>query len=196
MSPARILVQHILARLPGRDDPLIVAIDGRSGAGKSTLAAEVATGLDAVVIEGDDFYAGGDGAFWDAKTAAQKVDHGIDWRRQRVVLTDLLAGRRALWHPYDWDAFDGSLADTPLTANPAPVVILEGAYSARPELSDLIDVRVLVVIDEDVRRQRLIERDGEDYNADWDARWRSAEDHYFGSVATRDSFDLVLEPSQ
>lgn len=194
MNPARSLVACLSARAAAaRTSPLVVAIDGRSGTGKSTLAGEVAAELDAVVIVGDDFYSGGDAAFWDTKTPAQKADHVIDWHRQRVVLTDLRAGRRALWHPYDWDAFDGRLADTPITADPAPVVILEGAYSARPELADLIDVRVLLIIDEDVRRRRLIERDGESYNADWDARWRSAEDHYFGSIATPDWFDLVLD---
>lgn len=193
MNPSDQLVRHVLARSVGRAEPLVVAIDGRSGVGKSTLATSVGSELNAVVIEGDDFYAGGDAEFWDASTAAEKAAHGIDWRRQRPVLADLRAGRRASWQPFDWEAFDGSLAETPITADPASVIILEGAYSARPELSDLIDVRVLVVLDEQVRMTRLIERDGEHYNADWDARWRSAEDHYFDTVVPRRGFDLVLE---
>ena len=48
------------------------------------------------------------------------------------------------WHPYDWEADDGSLALTSVVCDPAPVIILDGAYSARPELADLFDLRVLL----------------------------------------------------
>jgi uridine kinase len=55
-----------IASLESRQNPLLVAIDGRSGAGKSTLADAVAAELDAAVIRGDDFNAGRSSAEWDA----------------------------------------------------------------------------------------------------------------------------------
>lgn len=192
MDQRAILTERISTLLTGRTTPLVVAIDGRSGVGKSTLAEAVADSVSAAVIIGDDFYAGGDGAFWDAKTAAEKADHVIDWTRQRPVLDDLRNRRSASWHPFDWEAFDGSLHRTPITAEPADVIILEGAYSARPELADLVDLRILIEIPEDVRWQRLIGREGDSYVEEWDARWRSAEDHYFGTVVPKEGFDLVL----
>ena len=107
--------------------PVLVALDGRSGAGKSTLASRVAAGIGAgaLVIDGDDFYCGGDDAYWDALGPAEKVDLVIDWRRQRSLLESLRRGEPATWRPYDWDADDGRLA-AEITAGPAGIVILDG----------------------------------------------------------------------
>ncbi len=92
----------------------------------------------------------------------------------------------------DWEADDGSLSIKPVTCPPADVVILEGAYRARPELSDFLSVRVLLKIGDQERRRRLLQREGGHYRADWESRWAEAEDHYFGNVMAPSSFDLVL----
>jgi uridine kinase len=169
-----------------------VAIDGRSGAGKSTLAAAVSARTGAAVIDGDDFYAGGSADEWDPMTPSEMVEHCIDWRRQRSVLEDLVRGRSASWFPYDWDVDDGRRSSVPLTCPLAAVVILEGAYSARPELADLFALRVVLDTPPLLRRQRLLRREGEQYRSDWEARWSAAEDHYFGTVMRGDAFDLVI----
>jgi uridine kinase len=171
---------------------VIVAIDGHSAAGKSTLAAEVAGQVGAVVIDGDDFYAGGSADEWDAMSAAAKADHCIDWRRQRPILEALARGEPATWRPYDWEANDGSLMTEPTVCPPAPVVILEGVYSARPELADLFDLRVLYDAPPDSRHRRWVEREGEGYFDEWARRWSEAEEWYFTRVMTPDRFDLIL----
>ncbi|MEM9561062.1 MAG: hypothetical protein AAGA93_00500 [Actinomycetota bacterium] len=209
-DPVDTLRSEIERRLDARPRPLLVAVDGRSGTGKSTLAAALravppvvdARPLDAAlptvsVIEGDDFYAGGSGPNWDAMTAAEKVEHCIDWRRQRPILADLRAGRTASWQPFDWespdwDAPEAKLAETTLTCRPSPVVVLEGVYSGRPELDDLVDLRVLLDVDADERRRRLVAREGEAYADAWFGRWTEAEEHYFGAVRPPTDFDLVL----
>jgi uridine kinase len=193
MDPVSVFADRI--RLIERDRPgsILVALDGRSAAGKSTLAAVVAPLVGAVVIDGDDFYSGGAAETWDAMSAAEKVSHCIDWRRQRPVLEKLATGVAAYWHPYDWEADDGSLAETPVVCQPAPVVILDGAYSARPELSDLFDLRVLLDAPAELRMAQLIEREGEDYREEWNARWDEAEQWYFGKVMPPESFDLVIQ---
>jgi uridine kinase len=144
------------------------------------------------VIDGDDFYSGGTAAEWDAMTPAQKVAHCIDWRRQRPVLEALSAGKPAFWHPYDWHVDDDRLAETPTTCQPAPIVLLEGVYSARPELADLLDFRVLFEAPPDLRRDRLVLREGEDFRTEWNDRWSEAEDWYFSRVMPPEAFDLVL----
>jgi uridine kinase len=201
-----VLIALLRARMTGRTSPLFVGIDGRSGVGKSTLAAAIATGLadaDALVtvIEGDQFYAGGSAESWDRHTAADKADRVIDWRRQRHVLAQLRETGVAEWHPFDWEADDWDrdtvpLASEPITARAGSVVVLEGAYSCRPELHDLLDLRVLVDIPREVRRRRLLEREGDDYRSDWEARWSAAEDWYFETVMPPERFDLVLGPSE
>lgn len=190
MEPAAALTRAL--RDLGEQHPLLVAIDGHSAAGKSTLAAEVASQIEAAVIDGDDFYAGGTAALWDGMSPAEKAHHCIDWRRQRPLLEMLKAGETVSWHPYDWDVHDGRLAPRPRVCAPAPVIILEGVYSARPELADLMDLRVLYEAPPALRRQRWKAREGEGYFDDWTRRWSDAEDWYFNHVMPSHRFDLVL----
>ena len=205
-DPARLLTDRIRRLSAGRAEPFVVALDGRSGAGKTTLATVVANTLDrsdgpstVTVIEGDLFYAGGSAARWDTRTSVERADQVIDWRRQREVLHSLRTAGSAVWRAFDWHADDWDADTVPLQAEPrrceaTPVVLLEGAYSARPELHDLLDLRVLLDTPVDVRRRQLLEREGEHYRADWEARWSAAEEHYFGVTMTPDRFDLVLRP--
>jgi uridine kinase len=204
MSPADRLVAQLRDMLDRGGTPLFVGIDGGSGSGKSTLASAVTDrlrdGADPVattVIDGDDFYLGGSAAQWDRRSAAQNADRVIDWRHQREVLQALRRDGAAQWAPFDWDAETWETDEPPHVATPvlvraAPVVILEGVYSCRPELHDLLDLRVLVDVPRLVVEQRVRAREGEDHRPDWERRWRRAEDHYFDVTMTPERFDMVL----
>ena len=195
------IVAEVRRRVAARTTGLriLVAIDGGSGSGKSMLAAAVAAELEAVIVPSDDFFAAGvTDAEWDAMSPAQRAGAAIDWRRLRAeALEPLLAGRAASWHPFDFDAgvrFDGTypMSTEVVTRRPTPVIVLEGAYSARPELSDLIDLAILVDVPSEERHRRLQSREEEPFRDAWHARWDVAEDHYFGHVRPPSSFDLVV----
>ena len=179
---------------------MIAAIDGPSGAGKSTLAALIRrelTPATVTVIEGDDFYRGGSDATWDARSAAANVDEVIDWRRQRLVLDQLLTHGEAFWIPFGWGASgwasdDPPFATTLVRARRAPLIVLEGVYSCRPELHDLIDRRILLDAPAEIRTERLRQRDGAHHDSDWMRRWARPEQHYFTSVMPPRRFDLVV----
>jgi uridine kinase len=168
--------------------PVLIAIDGRSGVGKSTLAAALARRLNAALVSGDDFFAGGSDAEWARRSPGERADQCIDWRRlRREALEPLLAGRPAAWRPF-------YTAETPVVVEPKSVIVLDGVYSGRPELIDLVDLAVLVVMpDDQARRRRLVAREGESFMAGWHRLWDAAEEHYFASVAPRSRFDLVIE---
>lgn len=172
--------------------PLIVAIDGRSGTGKSTLAEALARLLPAVVIEGDDFYAGGTGIKGDAPQA--RAVRCIDWQAQRPVLSALRKGFPARYHAFDWERFDGSACAGATIIDPAPIVILEGVYAARPKLRDLLDLCILVRAPDRIRMARLTAREGA--LGPWELQWHEAEQWYFAHVAPLSSFDLVLDLDQ
>jgi uridine kinase len=176
-----------------RGSPLLVALDGRSGAGKSTVAARLAGQVDGVVIEGDDFYAGGADAEWAARTAAAKVAGCIDWRRLRTeALEPLLAGRPADYRPFDFATGTGLAAHT-IRREPAPLILLDGVYSGRPELADLVDLAVLVELPDNLaRRRRLVAREGPLFMTAWHALWDEAEDYYFTHIRPPATFDLVV----
>jgi uridine kinase len=183
--------------------PMLVALDGGSGSGKSTLAALVAADLDAAIVESDDFFAAEiTDAEWAAMGPRERATAAIDWRRlRRQALEPLLAGTSASWDPFDFSAGtrpDGTypMATQAVTRGPASVVVLDGAYSARPEISDLIDLAVLVDVPTSERHRRIAAREEDKaFLAAWRARWDAAEDYYFTHVRPPASFDLVVAPS-
>ncbi len=187
-----LIVSAIRSRLTGRA-PLVVAMDGGSGAGKSTLVAEVASLIGATVIQCDDFFAATvTDAEWDSCSADQKCRRCIDWNRVRAeALEPLLAGRKAQYHPFSLGSEDG-LAAQWVRKETAPVIILDGIYSANPDLADVVDLTVLVNALPEVRRRRHDRREG---HADlaWHARWDPAEAHYLTAVRPPASFDLVVD---
>lgn len=187
-ADVELLARFVAGTVGTRDRPSIVALDGRSGAGKSTLAAALARRLNAAVLEGDDFYAGGIEVRHDSPE--MRAAACIDWTRQRPVLEALRAGREGVWRAFDWEAFDGRLCDVPTRLEPRPIVIIEGVYAARSELADLVDQRILVTAPDDLRGQRLEAREGS--IGPWDRQWHEAEEFYFRHLMPPDQFDLVV----
>jgi uridine kinase len=180
--------------------PFVVAIDGRSGSGKSTVASMAAEATGAAVIPCDDFFAASvPGSGWDARTPAERASDALDWRRLRSeALEPLRAGRRARWRPFDFAAGprpDGSygLQDSATERLPKPVIVVDGAYSTRPELVDLVDFAVLVEAPVALRLRRLTAREDPGFLEQWRGRWEPAEEHYFTRVRPPSAFDLVLQ---
>lgn len=168
--------------------PLVVGVDGQSGAGKSTFARAVVPLLaGAVVVEGDDFYRDMDSRRRAALSPADGVQHYFDWQRLRSdVLEPARRGASTLrYQRYDWVlGAMGGWVEMPMP----DVVIVEGVYTLRPQLLDLVDVAVWVETPEETRLQRQLER-GENTD-EWIARWRAAEDHYVASCAPRSAAAL------
>jgi uridine kinase len=181
-------VQTIIAAIPKPippAKPFLIALDGGSGAGKSSLAVLLAHALEATLIPSDDFYAAYiPDAEWDARNPQDRAADAIDWRRLRSeALEPLLRGKPAQWHPFDFEAArpDGTYAMHPafVERQPASVIILDGAYSTRPELADLIDLAVLIDVPVSVRHERLAARESSQFLAAWHKRWDAAEAYYF-----------------
>lgn len=182
------LIVRIRERARELGRPCVVAIDGRSGAGKSTLAASIGEALGACVLDSDGFFAGGVAVRNDAP--ADRVRDCIDWKRQRPVLEALRAGREASYVAFDWDAFDGRLDAQATIVAPRPVVLFEGVYTARPELSELVDLRLLLQVSEATRIARLLAREGS--IGAWERQWHEAEEWYFTRVMPPPGFDAIL----
>jgi uridine kinase len=191
MQPSRttdLLVELVAGRATR---PLVIALDGPSAAGTTTLAADLGLRLGASVVTGDDFYRDiPEGHRW-ALTVAQGVEEYFDWQRLRQeVLEPLRAGRRAQYHPFSWRP-GGGLGDRIVTVQPTPIIVLEGVYTGRPQLRDLVDLAVLVETAAEERQRRLTARGHG--NDTWWPQWGAAEDHYYTAICPRDSFDLVIE---
>jgi uridine kinase len=160
---------------------LIVAVDGHGASGKSTIAAAVAEATGAALVHTDDFFQPGGGP-------GRGLDQYYDWRRLRAqALEPLRARRSAVFRRFDWDR--GSGLGGPVTVNPAGLVLLEGVFSASPQLADLVDRTVFVDTPE---RERLRRLRGRIAPEEWDDGWLIAEQAYFGLTRPPASFDLTV----
>lgn len=197
-TAAEAVLDAVRRRMLDGKRPFLVAFDGGSGAGKSTLAALLAEALPAAFVQSDDFYAAHiPDAAWEQYTPAQRYDAAIDWRRLRAeALEPLLAGQSARWHPFDFERPqpDGTypLSAVLVERPPAEVIVLDGAYSCRPELADLIDFSILVDVPLAVRHRRLAAREDGAFLRAWHARWDVVEAYYFTQVRPASAFDFVV----
>ncbi|MYW63405.1 AAA family ATPase [Streptomyces sp. SID8379] len=175
-----------------RDGFVLVALEGMGGSGKSTLAEALAGLCAATVVHGDDFYRPMDPGERAALTPEEGVDRYFDWQRLRdEVLAPLTAGRDAVYRRYDWGS--GGLA--PDETHPVArtgVVVVEGVYTARPELAGFYDLVVYVDTPPEESMRRLRERGHDHGPLDWEARWRVAEEHYVATTRPRERADLVV----
>lgn len=201
-SVIQTILDAVCAARKRRSGPLLIALDGPCGAGKSTAAAAVATAIPAVIVPSDDFFAADiTSAEWDARSAPERARDAIDWRRlRRDALEPLRAGQPAAWQPFDFESGerpDGTygMSATLVRREPAPLIIVEGAYSTRPELADLIDLSLLIDAPADVRERRLAAREAAAFLLAWHARWDGAEAFYFAHVRPGSAFDLIVSTS-
>jgi len=143
----------------------IILIDGRAGSGKSTLAAKLQNELFKQgesmprVIHMDDLYEG-----W------QGLALGADYL-QRIILNPLLTKKSSNWQEYNWQLgqrerwreFSGG---TPL--------IVEGCGSLNQYTSTVANIRIWLEVDEETRRRRWQERDGDTFDQYFDI-WAAQE---------------------
>jgi len=161
--------------------PVVVALDEGSGSGKSTLAALIAQEIGVVVIPVDDFYAADiPERQWDAFSVEERLARVFHWQRLReTAIKPLLNGKPARWYAFDFVSGlrdDGTygMQSEPVVLEPADVILLDGAYSAGPELCDMVDLAVLIDVPVGERHARLAPREDQ---ANWgpDSTFSSAE---------------------
>ncbi|MCX5001442.1 AAA family ATPase [Streptomyces sp. NBC_00638] len=194
MTKIQSAAERVVAAVRSRNhrEFALIAMDGMGGSGKSTLASAVAGLGGAAVVHGDDFYRPMDADERAGLTPAQGYDRYFDWQRIRdEVLTPLTAGRDAAYRRYDWST--GALAtDGTLAVARDGIVVVEGVYTARPELADHYDLVVYVDTPPDESLRRLRVRGDDHGPIDWEARWRLAEEHYLATSRLRERADLVI----
>ena len=174
-------------------ESILVGIDGFGGSGKSTLAKALAAfDPDIKVIEMDDFFLPsserpyGD---WSSKP----LGGSFDWRRvERQILAPLSRDETGRYQRYDWDADDlAEWHDVPVGG----IVIIEGIYSTRRELSPFYTFKVWVEAPRGVRLRRGLERDGKEAREQWENDWMPAEDRYADEHRPFEHADLIVDGS-
>jgi uridine kinase len=167
---------------------LVIAVDGHGAAGKSTIAAGVAHATGAALVHTDDFFQRPASRAAGPPHGGQALAQYYDWRRIRAeALVPLRARRAAGFRRFDWARGVG--LGPSATVEPSDLIVLEGVFSASPELADLVDRSVFVDTPEPERLRRLRARVTPE---EWDTDWLAAEQAYFDVFRPRSSFGLIV----
>ena len=142
---------------------IFIGIAGGTGSGKTTLTEHLAArfGSDISVVHHDNYYKRQDRPF--AERCLQNYDHPDAFDTDLMVqqLKELKAGHAIHCPVYSYT--DHNRTDETVLIQPAPVVIVEGILIFHdPQLRKLMDIRIFVETDADVRILRRALRDVEE----------------------------------
>ncbi len=166
---------------------VIVAIDGPCASGKTTLAALLARLYDADTLHMDDYFLQPH-----QRTAERLARPGgnIDFERFLAdALAPLSEGRPYLAQRYDCQTQTLLAGET---RTPRAVTIVEGSYSLHPALADRYTLRVLLQIDADTQRARILRRNGAQMLERFASLWIPLENTYFAATDAAHRCDLLL----
>ncbi|NLV89488.1 MAG: uridine kinase [Tissierellia bacterium] len=142
--------------------PLIIGITGGTGSGKSTVSKEIFKLIPEkkiVVIEQDSYYKDQSHLTFEERTKTN-YDHPLAFDNELLVqhLKDLLANKPIEKPIYDFEKH--TRKKETVTVEPKDIIILEGILILfEEEIRNLLDIKIFVDTDSDVRVIRRILRD-------------------------------------
>ena len=180
MEAARKQIDGLLAE----KDMVIMAIDGKCTSGKTTLASKLAEIYDCNVFHMDDFFLRPE-----QRTLERFAEVGgnVDYERfQEEVLLPLKNGKAFSYRPFDCSTF--TLAG-PVAVNPKKLNIVEGTYSHHPYFCNPYDLKILLTVDKETQRQRILERPIFLHKRFFE-EWIPMENRYFDGFCIRSKCDM------
>ena len=163
----RAVLLRVADALPELDRPLLVAVDGGDGAGKTWFADELAEVLrerDRVVVRAslDDFHHPRAHRHEAGRSGETVWARSFDYRALRRELLDPWAsGAGAAYRGRYHDLATDTLVDAPTSEVPEHgVLVLDGVFAQRAELSGCWDLVVWLEVEDAERVRRMAERDG------------------------------------
>lgn len=171
--------------------PLIIGIAGGSGSGKTTVAEALVEAIEGVTFIQHDAYYRHQPALAFEERVRVNYDHPDSLETELLIAhLEALRQGRPIERP-DYDFTQHLRRDETVPVAPAPVLVLEGILVlADPGLRDLMDLKVFVDTDPDLRLARRLERDLTE-------RGRSAESVLTQYLATvRPMHIQYVEPSK
>ena len=167
-------------------DMVIVAIDGKCTSGKTTLAGRLAEMYDCNIFHMDDFFLRPE-----QRTPERFAEIGgnVDYERfMEVVLIPLKAGQAFAYRPFDCSTF--TLAE-PVTVVQKKLNIIEGTYSHHPYFGDPYDLKIVLTVDENTQRERILQRPAFLHKRFFE-EWIPMENQYFEGLSIKCQCDILI----
>lgn len=155
----------------------LILVDGRSGAGKTQWALQRQRETGFFLLSLDDVYPG-----WDGLAAGSHIAF-----RQGIL--PWLAGESAVVPSWDW------IQSAPggwIEIDPNAGLIVEGCGSMSIDSAAVATERVWVEASEEIRRERVLERDGEVSRPHWQ-RWALQEERFYALHRSRELADRIIQ---
>lgn len=174
--------------------PIVIGIAGGSGSGKTTIAHEVARLINdddhIITLTQDSYYKDNTGI---PMSERQKInyDHPDAFDMPLLVAQiNQLMHRKAVEMPV-YDFTEHTRSSKTIHVEPADIIILEGILVlAEEDLRDLMDIKVYVDTDDDIRFIRRLERDLKERGRSLD----SVIDQYLATV--KPMYHQFIEPTK
>ena len=171
---------------------MTIGIAGGTGSGKTTITRRLQQRFadNVSVIYHDNYYkAHNDMTYEERAKLNYDCPDAFDTERMVRDLRELRAGRSVRCPVYDYTVHNRS--DKTVLVNPSPVIIVEGILIFQdPGLCELLDIKIFVDTDADVRILRRIVRDVRDRGRSL----QSVVDQYLTTV--KPMHEMYVEPSK
>ncbi len=167
-------------------DFIIIAIDGKCTSGKTTLAAKLAELYDCNVFHMDDFF-----LRHEQRTPERFAEAGgnVDYERfKEEILIPLQSEHPFSYRPFDCKTF--AFAD-PVCVVPKKLNIIEGTYSRHPHFGNPYDLTILLTVDEETQRQRILQRPAFLHKRFFE-EWIPMENRYFTWMGSAHSANSLI----
>ncbi len=169
------------------DRTVTVAIEGGSASGKTTLAKLLSELYACTVFHMDDFFLRPE-----QRTPARRAEIGGNVDRERFlteVLRPLSENKEICYRRFDC----GSQAlEPPMAIKPAPLTIIEGAYSMHPDLAPYYDLSIFLEISPACQRERILKRNPSPWAERFFNEWIPLEQTYFEHMDVKSRCSLSL----
>lgn len=174
------------------NDIMVIGIAGGTGSGKTTITNQIKErlGSEVTVVTHDNYYRAHHEMTYEERTLLN-YDHPDAYETELLVehLAALKRGEAVEVPVYDFSIYDRT--DKTATVEPSRVIIVEGiVIFAHPALRDLLDVKVYVDCDADVRILRRLMRDVKERGRSLD----SVVNQYLSTV--KPMHEAFVEPSK
>lgn len=170
----------------------MLSIDGMSASGKSSLGKELNQKFGGILIHMDDFFLRPE-----QKSRERLLETGGNVDYERVwdeVLCPIRDGEKQfLYRRYNCKT--QSVQKEERMEVRGPLCVVEGSYSAHPYFGALYDIRVLLTVDENVQRKRILLRNGQEMQKRFVQEWIPMENRYIEEFGLKEKSHIIVDTS-